>query len=410
MRVLFVSVAAPPKGSPESLQVSKFLKYLNCLPADIHLVTERLPGKSKGWSTKETKYESLLGELAQVIEIPLFRHQFSAIFRRLNDNVLPILDEAFLFSMFTNKVIKSLSGIPDIIYSRSTPFSSALLASKLSKTLGVPWIMHLSDPWVLSPFFEGHGIKGAYHKKVEHKCFEQADMVTFTSVDQITMYESKYPQHKSKFRWFPNVFDDDEVVLEDISTCDNGITFLHTGNFYGPGRSPLPILKAVDHLYRNEKAYLENVKFSFTGHMEPSLREIFRRYNTLPVEHIGVLTLDEVLHLQKNSQVLIIIDWALPKEKAVFLLSKAIDYIATGKPILAITTKGSTVYQLVEGVYGRCFEHDDLEGILGYLKYLIDGLRKNDQVVLKPYLADQKYSARNNASELFELMQSLQSN
>jgi hypothetical protein len=144
--------------------------------------------------------------------------------------------------------------------------------------------------------------------------------------------------------------------------------------------------------------------------MEPSLREIFRRYNTLPVEHIGVLTLDEVLHLQKNSQVLIIIDWALPKEKAVFLLSKAIDYIATGKPILAITTKGSTVYQLVEGVYGRCFEHDDLEGILGYLKYLIDGLRKNDQVVLKPYLADHKYSARNNASELFELMQSLQSN
>ena len=340
MRVLFVSVAAPPKGSPESLQVSKFLKYLNCLPVEIHLVTERLPDKSKGWSTKETKYELLLGELAQVIEVPLFRYQFSAILRRLNDSVLPILDEAFLFSMFTNKVIKRLSGIPDIIYSRSTPFSSALLASKLSKSLKVPWIMHLSDPWVLSPFFEAHGIKGAYHQKVEHKCFEQADIVTFTSVDQITMYESKYPQYKSKFRWFPNVFDDDEVVLENVSPGDSDITFLHTGNFYGPGRSPLPILRAVDHLYRNERAYLENVKFSFTGHMEPYLSEIFRTYNNLPVEHIGVLTLDEVLHLQKKSQVLIIIDWALPKEKAVFLLSKAIDYNGYRKTNISHNNQG----------------------------------------------------------------------
>ena len=409
VRVLFVSVAAPPKGSPESLQVSKLLKYLNNLPAEIHLVTERVPGKSKGWSTKEKKYEPILSELAQVIEIPLFRHQFSAIFRRINDNAFPILDEAFLFAMFTKKVIRNLSSVPDIIYSRSTPFSSALLAMKLSKAFRVPWIMHLSDPWVLSPFFEGQGRKGAYHQKVEHECFEQAEIVTFTSDDQVTMYESKYPQYKTKFRWYPNIFDDDEV-LEDVSPCDNGITFLHTGNFYGPGRSPEPILKAVDHLYRTERAYLENVKFSFTGHMEPTLAETFRKYHVLPVEHIGVLALDEVIHLQKKSQVLVIIDWALPKEKAVFLLSKAIDYIATGKPILAITTKGSTIYRLVEGVYGRCFEHNDLKGIVRYIKYLIDGLRSNDQKVLKPYMADQKYSARKNAVALLELMQSLKSN
>ena len=404
--VLFVSTAAPPKGSPESLQVGKYLKYLVGYPIDVYLVTEAVPKKQRGWSNMEKKYQSVLTSLKQVIEVPLYRRQISALLRRVNTSVLPVTDDALLFTKATRKVRTNLVADPDIIYSRSTPFSSAVLAMKLKRIYQVPWIMHLSDPWVVSPFFKAGGTYENYHRKLEQQCFERADKISFTSRDQIALYENEYPRFKSKFIWFPNVFDDEEVAEESVISHGK-IRFLHTGNFYGPGRSPEPFLRALENLYNSDKHCLDHVDCIFAGRHEKSVDEIFRKYKSIPVRHIGVLSQNEVLQLQRDSQVLIIIDWELPQEKAVFLLSKAVDYMAARKSMLAITTRESTIHKFVEGVYGRCFEHHDIEGIAGHIRYLIDDCGKNDKPVQVPYQVDMNYSASKNAQRLFELLQNL---
>jgi hypothetical protein len=113
------------------------------------------------------------------------------------------------------------------------------------------------------------------------------------------------------------------------------------------------------------------------------------------------------LHRQKKSQVLIIIDWELPPEQAVFLLSKAVDYMAARKPMLAITTRGSTIHKLIDGVYGRCFEHHDTSGIARYLKWLIDNFKQRDGQVYETYPVDRDYSASGNAQRLYDLIQNL---
>ena len=404
MKVLFVSIAGPPKGSPESLQVSKCLKYLIGHQLNIYLVTEKLPKVNFGWRTLETKYQAILSQVTQVIKVPVYYHRYlHAVIRRLSHKILPRLDNEFLFTLATRRILKDLMKKPDIIYSRSTPFSSAALAMKLKRKYGVPWIMHLSDPWVLSPFFYHKGSVLKYHQKMERDCFKNADKITFTSQEQIGVYKQVYPEYQSKFMWFPNVFDESEIFTNPPLFSPN-MSFLHTGNFYGPGRSPDSLLWALERISNHYPKLLKNISFLFTGYHEPSVDKLLKRFESIGVKHLGVLPLEEIYKLQRQSSVLIIIDWQLPKDQAMFLLSKTLDYLAARKPIIAITTSGSTLYKLIQGVYGQCFDHHDIEGIKKHIVSLIDGYRNNHSTFLNPYEVNMEYSAGYQAKRLFELM------
>ncbi len=403
LKVMVISIASPPKGNPESLQVSRYLKYLSHKPLDIYLVTEQLPEASDGWVTFEKNYRHVLADVKQVIQIPTYRTIFYRIFSKIGIKYLPVLDEAFLFTLSAKKILRRFDGSPDIIYSRSTPFSSAVLAMKLSKIFNVPWIMHLSDPWVESPFFKIGGYNETFQRRVERTCFDLADRISFTSSEQIDMYRKKYPHYAAKFVWFPNVYDD-ESVNSHVRFKGKQLCFLHSGNFYGPGRSPEPILRALNYIRQKDMVSLKDVSFNFTGHKEPSIDNMFAKYPSIPAKHLGVLSLDQVQQLQRTSEVLIVIDWCLPKHQAVFLLSKIVDYMAARKPVLAITTKGSTIFNLVEGVYGKCFEHDDIAGIAEYIKLLINQIRDTG---IAPNQLDARYSASKNADQLYQLISDL---
>jgi glycosyltransferase involved in cell wall biosynthesis len=403
-RLLVVSVAAPPKGAPESLQVSKYLKYLGNHSIKIDLLTEAAGSETIGWTTIESKYAGVLSRLCQVIQIPMtYNRYFSSLIRRMGLSRFLVPDDKLFFTGVTKTVKKQLKVKPDIIYSRSTPFSSAVIAMKLKKEYGVPWIMHLSDPWVISPLFKGHGPVKIIHKRLERECFRYADRITLTSQEQITQYKQRYPEFGKKIVWFPNVYDDEDVVNKPRYHT-NRISILHSGNFYGPGRSPIPILKAAQRIWETNPNVLKDISFLFTGHCEPEIDQLIKRYGSLGAKHLGVLSLDETLRLQRKSQVLVVIDWQLDQEYAMFLLSKTVDYMAARKPILAITTPGSTLYNLVEGKYGRCFDHNNIEGIQEYLTKLISQLSSQDYSPLVPYQPDKNYSASFNAKRLFDLI------
>ena len=405
LNVLFVSIAGPPKGSPESLQVSKILKFLVKHPLNICLVTEELPIRNFGWRTIEQKYEPVLGKLSQIINLPVYYNRyFYALISRISSLILPRLDNEFLFTKAAAKVVRLVKQKPDIIYSRSTPFSSSVLALKLKRKYQIPWVMHLSDPWSISPFMKSKGPKFKYHQKMERNCFQEADIITLTSHQQIEIYKNTYPEYHSKFQWSPNVYDDDEVVVDKPSQSRE-MSFLHTGNFYGPGRSPEPILKAVAEIAKDYRSILDEVSFLFTGHQEPSIDRLINSYYQFGARHLGVLSLKGVYEMQRKSSVLILIDWNLPQHQAMFLLSKSLDYMAARKPVMAITTPGSTMHNLIQGVYGECFAHNDLEGIKRFLISIIKRYKKKDELFENPYEVNEDYAASINAKRLFHVLE-----
>lgn len=83
-RVLIVSIAAPPYGTPESLQFSKYLKYLSVKELDIYLVTAKLPKSNPGWRRVDLKYQPTLKNTKQIIKVPVYYNRYvSGTLRRL---------------------------------------------------------------------------------------------------------------------------------------------------------------------------------------------------------------------------------------------------------------------------------------------------------------------------------------
>ncbi|HYG01139.1 MAG TPA: hypothetical protein VD927_01785, partial [Chryseosolibacter sp.] len=234
LNILLVSIAAPPKSDPESLQVGRYMKYLTQAGCSIELVTTANPTLYMEPDEALKKYNTA----KKVHEHSLFE------FRYLNafiNRYLPALnqypDPKWSFRFFE---IDQFSK-PDIIYSRSYPISSTLLALKFKKQFNVPWILHLSDPWAFS--YEGDSpatnfktFPRRWNKKKESECFELADRISLTSVKTVDVYKKAYPKYAHKFLLTPNVFDEETISRSPVSFSDK-LLILYTGGF-GQKRSP----------------------------------------------------------------------------------------------------------------------------------------------------------------------------
>ena len=148
MSLLFVSIAFPPKFDSEGLQVAKYFKYLskecneNNLPIDV--VTSAIPTlfmpEDASLKAADTGYR-------QKIEIVIRENKYrNFLLRKIAPQLVDRPDSKFNFFQQWEKVVSELKEKPSVIYSRSFPTSSAVMAMKLKEFYKVPWVMHLSDP------------------------------------------------------------------------------------------------------------------------------------------------------------------------------------------------------------------------------------------------------------------------
>ena len=402
--VLIVSISAPPYATPESLQVSKYLKHLVGSNLKLSLVTAKISRQNMGWRKFDKKYLAVLDELAQVIKIPTYYSRIpTAAIRKLYPGWFQKPDGERRFISGWKKVIRLLRSKPDIIYSRSSPVSSTIMAMKLKEYYNVPWILHLSDPWALSPLFELTGSQRSYHIEMEKKCLSMANRICLTSKEQIRLYQQHYPHYKDKFIWFPNVYDDDDVTRIEPNYEDEMI-FVHTGNFYGKWRNPAPLLNAIEAAYQENPRLLKRTKFLFAGFQNVATSKLMLEYKQYGVHYLGPLSAKECRQLQRKASVLLIVDLKLPSSAAVFFPSKTLDYLSTGNPILAITAPGSSLFNVVNNVYGHCFQHGDISGIKNHIIEMVSRYESRDIIFKSSYSIDETYSAKKNSQRLGKLM------
>jgi hypothetical protein len=147
MNILFVSIAFPPKGDPESLQVLKYYTALrNKSDLNFTIVTSKNPTL---FMEPNADLKPFLTGYNELIELPISENKYvNFVKRKIKPNSLNFPDSKFSFHQQFQKVISKIKHIPDIIYSRSFPLSSTILAYKLVEKYNKPWVLHLSDPWI----------------------------------------------------------------------------------------------------------------------------------------------------------------------------------------------------------------------------------------------------------------------
>lgn len=394
-RILFVSISAPPKSGPESLQVKKYIEELSRYFV-IDLVTTK--SSAYGWNRNFGKSLDQFHErVDQVIELPGYTNRAFSRIKSFLPDTMKFPDSNFHFHLFPDKVIGQLKNEPDIIYSRSTPFSSAILAYKLADRIGCPWVMHLSDPW-------SDYLNGEKHNSWESKCFTRASSISVTTESYLKLLQSKYGLMKDKFFLSKNVFDEHSEYLRPTG---KKLDIVYAGNLYG-NRTPLPILDALNSL---EPEFQKDITIRFFGNRDLRIERDILSYNLSCVELCPAVAYDKMNSIIRGAHlVLNLEDTSIETDLVLTLPSKVIDAMGQRKKILSIARPDAPSSRLIESLGGKVFDLSRKEEIQAYLIQAIKAVRKQEFDFFKPGEPDLSYSAQFQVQYLKEKMDSVMAN
>ena len=371
MHLLLIAPAAPPKNSPEAMQVGRFLAALDPT-VRVTLVTTPVV---RGWEWEDATLTINRPGL-QVITLSLPAHRFT---QRVLANryfaTLHVPDSDFWLPWLADQVVARLDAVPDVIYSRSAPFAAALLARRLKRRLNRPWMMHLSDPWSSSPYRVLSPRIASTDRALEADCVADADLIALTTDGQAAYYRDRYPDRAAAITVTPNMMPLSSGIQIDFchprptATALGALTLVHTGALYG-SRNPDGLLLALTLLRRRYPNLAQRVRVYFIGNMPP---DVTARIDASP-ECIRrpPISFDLATKLQSEADFVLSIEpKAVDPLHCHFLLSKVVDYLSSGRPILALTDPASLTAKYCSKGYGWAFAPDDAEGIAAFLERLL---------------------------------------
>jgi hypothetical protein len=400
LNILFVSIAFPPKLDSEARQVARYFKYLTQSeqrPFQYDVVTSRSPTL---YMPDDESLRPLLKGVRQLVEIPLWESRLTNFaLHKIAPGVVSTPDPKYSFFLQWKTAARRLQR-PDLIYSRSFPMSSALMALKLKEHFKVPWIMHVSDPWADCPTRKDSPTVRQKNQQLERACFEAADVVSLTSVKTIEFYRKKYPNRR--YELYPNVYDSSDKRPLEVRPKNGKLRIVHTGALTSI-RPPDPFLKAIHSLPQHLQDQIEVV---FCGFTERAIRETFQRYACSCFRFLGVLSAEETLELQRSADVLLVIDFVAKGDLGMFFLSKILDYMLARKYVLALTSPGSECQDVIEDKLGNCFDHEDTAGIQNQIEVLVEKHKHQPEWLVRDQI-DPRYDAEHNARRLEDLFLSL---
>ena len=377
MNVLFFTYCYPPLKYPRSIQISRLVKY------SAHQITV-VCGDDRSSVKDQTITGKFFKNPHEIIRYQ--RKEYSSRFlRRLINRIAYPFSFPDIYRSWAIKAARKVLDTErlhgaDVLVTFGNPMSDHLAGLEIKKVFGIKWVAHFSDPWADNPFHVSDSLRIKIDKHYERHVVATADMLIFTSRQTRDLVMKKYPDSwNEKARVLPHAYDPD--LYSGALKNDNALIIRHLGNLFPP-RFPDKMIEGLCLLHERNPAALEGIRIELIGSIGKSVR-----LNLLmkklpdglvmmkePVKYI------ESLQLMVESDLLLVID--APFDTSVFLPSKLVDYVGSGKPIFAITPPGASA-DLVSRYGGIVVDPINPEGIADKFEEVITelGMRKHKNMV-----------------------------
>lgn len=258
----------------------------------------------------------------------------------------------------------------DVLLTCSQPHANHLLGLDLRRRTNLPWVAYFSDPWTDSPY-QTYGAEAVrqHNLRLEDQVLANADLVLHTCEEMKDLVASRHASiSEERTGVLPHAFIPEWYRTNIARRAPGGpVHILQTGSFYGP-RTPLPLIDALWRLGQRHK--LEGaIRIDSYGGMDARWKKLIHRRGLDDVfaAH-GFVAYLESLSLMKAADVLLLIDAPLVStEESVFLPSKLIDYLGSGRPVLAVTPSHGATARVVRecgGVVVPIEEQEKLDQVL----------------------------------------------
>ena len=263
----------------------------------------------------------------------------------------------------------------DLMISRAQPYTSHLLGLLVKKRYpNLPWVSYFSDPWGDNPYVAEPSPKVL---AAEEEVLRKSSQVVVVSDLMRDSLAARYPREAQKIGVIPHLYDPSWLnrisrelePKEPIEQGSHPLVLTYAGNFYGK-RSPEALFRVLED---RAEAIRGRLRVRFVGKMSSTFAERGKALFPL-VEVLGIKSYQETNQILRASQGLLLMD--APLEKSVFLPSKLVDYLALGKPLVAITPRQGAAWQALEKLpQANLFDNADTGGLGDFLEDLALGRR-----------------------------------
>jgi glycosyltransferase involved in cell wall biosynthesis len=264
------------------------------------------------------------------------------------------------FALRRARAIVRKYGIEAVLVT-APPFSSFLVGNALKAEFPhLKLISDFRDDWLRFYLGEFDYQKGDYVRRrataIERRTVQLSDLVVVVTQSMLEHIQSRYPEQRSqKFAFIPNGYDPESFVgFQPRAHNASRAIVSHVGTVYSAS-SPRYYLDALDALPDEVRAGIET---RFIGRISDDEKP-FLRSRKSRITEVGFIPQDQALRQMEETDFLLLV-----MTDAASLTGKVFEYMATGKPILAIADANGEVARMLQQTRaGWCASPNDPEGI-----------------------------------------------
>jgi glycosyltransferase involved in cell wall biosynthesis len=392
-KLLIISYVFPPVGGIMVQRVLSFARYLPEHDIDVHVLScwnpatpvydpgllKLVPPQVKSYHAftpeppfylRKKVWSLIVGQKSTRLAQEPPRPSTSAWKRAIKDRLQRVLspDAQVLWVPFAVRKAARIvrQHAIDTVLVTAPPFSLFLAGRELKQRFPhLRLISDFRDEWLrfmLTDFdhYAGDSIRQSA-ERIERETVEGSDLVVAVTRSSLEEIRARYPAlPASRFALVPNGYD--PALFRNFHSRQHGgsrIVVTHNGTAYRTS-SPVYYLDALDGM---PDAIRSGIETRFIGRVAETEAPLFKNRQS-PIRLYGFLPQVEALRQVEETDYLLLTmtnDFSLP--------GKLFEYLATGKPVLALSPSGGEVDRLLRETQGGwCVPHDNPPAIRGMLE------------------------------------------
>jgi glycosyltransferase involved in cell wall biosynthesis len=273
----------------------------------------------------------------------------------------------------------------------SSPPESAHLIGRALRRRGLPWVADVRDAWTFEPLRPRFptGLQRRLDERLERRWLRAADAVACVSRPAAEDMRARLGIDAALVPngWDPDLGPEDPgppQAVDPLPVADSDrASLVYTGRFGSYGRDPRPLVEALGELARERPEVAGRIEFVIAGPLTEDERRLLQA-DVSPARIIvrGSLDRTQALALQRSASALLLL--ASPA-RTQLLNIKLFEYLATGRPILALA-EGTEAGRVAAELGTEVVRADDVAAIRAALERLAAGeLRAPRPEAVRPY-------------------------
>jgi glycosyltransferase involved in cell wall biosynthesis len=371
--LLIVSYHFAPSPLVGAKRFSFLAREFARLGYDVHIVTNGIGESPHGREDGSLPVCGTVHRVSAPFELPLkgggwLRRFANSLLRRI---LAPVGLDYFWARAATRKALAVAAKLPaGIVIATSPPHAALIAGARVARRLKWPLILDYRDPWSAYDWPEWHRgwISQWFARRIEDSLVRESAARVLNTPSMRDWFEETFPQVSAAKNFvIPNGFD--ATPATHAPSTGGPTEIVHAGEIYG-SRSLVPLLRAVERL--GERHRERPIHVTTYGALPAAERQRIREAGLEKyIEERPRISFASLFATLQRAHVLL----AVVSDHMTYSVPyKIYDYMAAGRPILALAPRDAALHELLsDSDAGCCVESTDVEGISQALDKMLFG-------------------------------------